>query len=94
VLQASLPSEAREKYARGSERIDLLLSDIRMPESSGPELARDLRVVAPDLRVLLMSGYSGRPDDLDDRTVAGARYLEKPFSPESLAQAVRAALDD
>jgi DNA-binding response OmpR family regulator len=31
---------------------------------------------------------------LDDRTVAGARYLEKPFSPESLAQAVRAALDD
>lgn len=94
VLQASLPSEAREKYAQGKEHIDLLLSDIRMPESSGPELARQLRIGAPDLRVLLMSGYSGRPDDADEKAVAGAHYLEKPFSPESLAQAVRAALED
>lgn len=92
VIEASLPSEAREQCFSGSERIDLLLSDINMPELTGPELAEELTGHAPDLRVLFMSGYSEGHVGKVTPSIDGAHYLEKPFSPESLASAVRAAL--
>lgn len=93
VIEASVPSEARQKYLGGSERINLLLSDINMPELSGPELADELTGHAPGLRVLFMSGYSEKKVGEPSPSTAGAHYLEKPFSPESLSRAVRAALD-
>jgi PAS domain S-box-containing protein len=92
VLEARLPSEAREKYAQALTPIHLLLSDINMPEASGPELARELASVAPDLRILFMSGYSEKRHGDSAPQIIGAHYLEKPFSPESLARAVRNAL--
>src|SRR5690606_35026453 len=57
VVEASMPSEARQ-FAESGQHFDLLLSDIRMPETSGIDLARLLRQHAPDLRVLFMSGYA------------------------------------
>src|SRR5690606_17328525 len=94
VIEASLPSEARQKYLGGAERIDLLLSDINMPELSGPQLAEELAGHAPGLRVLFRSGYSERRAGEPNPAMAGAHYLEKPFSPESLSRAVREALDE
>ncbi len=94
VVEASLPSEAREKCLGSLVRIDLLLSDIDMPELSGIELAQELTGLAPDLRVLFMSGYSEGKTGKPDGSPIGAHFLEKPFSPELLAQAVRTALDD
>jgi PAS domain S-box-containing protein len=69
--------------------IDLLLADVILPGKSGPELARDLRLIKSDLSVLFMSGYTDR--HLADSTVipAGAQLLSKPFNSEQLLAAVR-----
>lgn len=71
--------------------IDLLLTDVVMPGMSGMELARHLRVIKPELKLLFVSGY---PDDVgigaDDQASA---YVRKPFTPETLARTIRELLD-
>jgi two-component system cell cycle sensor histidine kinase/response regulator CckA len=73
--------------------IDLMLSDVVMPQMSGPELAIRLAVLRPGMKILFMSGYT------DDSTVrhgiskSDIAFLQKPFTPASLAAKVRAVLD-
>ncbi len=72
--------------------IDLLLSDMVLPDASGAEIARVLTSERPDLRVLFMSAY---PADLlvqQGRIAEGTRTLEKPFDEQELARAVGTAL--
>ena len=90
VLAASRPSQA-ERLLDENEHVDLLLSDVVMPEMSGYELAAQIRARRPDLRLLFMSGYAHRVSGADD---VDGELLKKPFAPEQLAQAVRNALDD
>ncbi len=74
-------------------KLDLLVTDVVMPEESGRELAEDLRARRPDLKVLYMSGHT------DDAVVAHGvheakvAFLQKPFSAEALARKVRQVLD-
>jgi PAS domain S-box-containing protein len=83
---------AAEAEARG-ERIDLVLTDVVMPEQGGRALGERLAAYWPGLRVLYMSGYTD--DEIIRRglVVPGASFLEKPFTPEGLAEVVRRALD-
>ncbi len=79
--------------ANGDASIDLLLSDVVMPERSGPELAADLVALRPGLKVLFMSGY---PEDQATRTgivELGGALVVKPFTDETLLRSVRAVLD-
>jgi CheY-like chemotaxis protein len=78
-----------ETYAK---RIHLLLTDVVMPGVSGPELATELTRKRPEMKVLFMSGYSGMAVTAHGPTRDGAQFLQKPFSPGSVARAVRAAL--
>jgi FixJ family two-component response regulator len=73
--------------------IDLLLTDVVMPGLSGSQLAELLAAERPGLRVLFMSGYTD--DALSPHGVLGpgVHYLQKPFSPDVLAQKVREVLD-
>jgi len=72
--------------------IDLLLTDVVMPDLDGRQLHARLQALRPGLRVLYMSGYPG--DLVIHRGVFedGARFLQKPFSADGLAEAVRGAL--
>jgi PAS domain S-box-containing protein len=93
VVEARNGMDAIEKIQELGGRLELLLTDVVMPEMGGPELAERARVLAPGAAVLFMTGYTD--DDvvrrgLCDHSVA---LLQKPFSPAALADAVRAALD-
>jgi len=72
--------------------IHLVLTDVVMPQLSGPELARQLKALRGDLKVLLMSGYAGEPM-LETGREPGAAYLQKPFTPDALAGKIREVLD-
>ncbi|PYP56387.1 MAG: hybrid sensor histidine kinase/response regulator [Gemmatimonadetes bacterium] len=93
VLEAPGGEAAVRLAQRHRGPIHLLLTDVVMPRVSGRELAEQLARVRPDTRVLYASGYT------DDSVVrhgileSGTAYLQKPFSPESLARKVREVLD-
>jgi two-component system cell cycle sensor histidine kinase/response regulator CckA len=92
VLEARRPSEARIVCAQQGASIDLLLTDIIMPECTGPQLARELTARYPNLHVLYMSGYPGGAAKRAGALEPGTAYVEKPFSPATLVEKVRAAL--
>ena len=93
VLEARRAGEALIRSEAHSGVIQLLLSDVVMPQVSGPELAKRLAKARPDMKVLFMSGYT------DDSIVrhgvleANLASLQKPLTPESLATKVRQVLD-
>jgi PAS domain S-box-containing protein len=93
VLEASVPSQALALASRHPGTIDLLLTDVVMPEMGGRSLAEMLVARRPGLRVLFMSGYT------DDAIVrhgvleSGVAFLQKPLTPDVLALRVRQALD-
>ena len=92
VLATSMPSEALQLAHESAGRIDLLLTDVIMPEMNGKELTGELTQRFPELKCLFMSGYSGnliaRQGVLDE----GVHFLQKPFSQRQLAVKVREAL--
>jgi PAS domain S-box-containing protein len=92
VLQASGGEEAIRVFQEHSGRIDLLITDVVMPQMRGPELAARLQVLQSGMKVLFMSGYSD-PFASDGKALkAGSMYLQKPFERDALARAVRDAL--
>ena len=92
VLEARRPSEAKMIFAEQGPTIDLLLTDVIMPECTGPQLARELTAEHPLLRVLYMSGYPGGAAKRSGSLDPGSAYVEKPFSPAILIERVCAAL--
>ena len=72
--------------------IDLLLTDVIMPEMNGRQLADRLTSERPEMKVMFASGYS--EEDLVRYGVeAGLSYMQKPFSPEALARRVKEILE-
>jgi two-component system cell cycle sensor histidine kinase/response regulator CckA len=88
VLIAALPSEA-VSLANWEPSIDLLVTDVVMPEIDGHELAQRLLAQRPDLRVLYISGYT--PEVVRGKGVLTQQesFLQKPFTAAALTQAVR-----
>jgi PAS domain S-box-containing protein len=93
VFDAANGEEAIRTLASVSSHVDLLLTDVVMPGMSGRELVERLLPVYPWLRVLFMSGYT--EDMMLQHRVAelGIRVVEKPFTRDDLALAVRNTLD-
>jgi CheY-like chemotaxis protein len=93
VLEAPTGRDALTIAKKRAAPIHLLLTDIVMPEMSGRELTEQFVLLRPDAKVLYMSGYT------DDSIVrhgilrSGIAYLQKPFSPDTLARKVREVLD-
>jgi nitrogen-specific signal transduction histidine kinase/CheY-like chemotaxis protein len=92
VLEASRGRQALA-LAEAADRIDLLLTDVRMPDLSGPELADLLQAARPGLRVLFMSGYIDDPELRQQLASGSAAVLDKPFTTQQLAERVRAVLE-
>jgi len=93
VLQASNPKEAMRVAVESGVHIDLLLSDVVMPESDGPLLFDRLTPEHAGLRVLYISGDADEAIVRHGILVEGTPFLQKPFSPHTLARKVRDVLD-
>jgi CheY-like chemotaxis protein len=89
VLEANSGAEALKMFENHRETIALLLTDVFMPEMSGPQLAEALRRRKPELRVVFMSGSC--EEDIEQQR--GATFLAKPFTPETLGRMIHAELD-
>lgn len=93
VLSAKLPKDAETLSEQHRGKIDLLLTDVIMPGMGGAELCKRIVARNPRIKVLFMSGY------IDDSLVregiqeSESAYLQKPFTPLSLAKKVREVLD-
>ena len=93
VLTASSGAHAIELAASHGGPIDLLLTDVIMPQMQGPTVARDVKVLRPDIRVLFMSGHAHPV--LEAEILLGMEFLlmEKPFDETIILQNVRKVLD-
>jgi CheY-like chemotaxis protein len=91
VLAARTGMEALAIASEAS--VDLLLTDVVMPELSGPELVERLASTHPQVRTIFMSGYTGGSMVRHGVLGSDAEYLQKPFTMEAVARRVREALD-
>jgi two-component system cell cycle sensor histidine kinase/response regulator CckA len=92
VLEAPGGEEALQIARENAARIDVVLTDVRMPGLDGPALVRKLADVLPILRVVYMSGYTdGRLDQ--ELPAPGRAFLAKPFTVEQLTRTLASILE-
>jgi PAS domain S-box-containing protein len=92
ILVADSPAQAVEICRSFLDAIDVLLTDVVMPEMSGPELAEQLLALRPGLKVIYMSGYAGEHLDEEGFAAEGAALLQKPFTAAVLEEKIRQTL--
>jgi len=94
VLEAGDVEHARKIFSESADSIDLLLTDVVMPKTSGPELARELSAQRPSLRVLFVSGYAGTSMTAEEAALVAKTHLDKPFTAGALLEKIRTVLEE
>ncbi|MBF0203743.1 MAG: response regulator [Desulfamplus sp.] len=92
VLTANLPIQAINIAKDHAGEIDLLITDVVMPEMGGSELSNNIRLIRPAIRCMFMSGYTADVIARDGLLDEGTHFIQKPFSRNALAVKVRNAL--
>jgi two-component system cell cycle sensor histidine kinase/response regulator CckA len=93
VVEASKGDEALRFCAEHAAEVDLLLTDVVMPEMSGKELADRLKPKYPELKMLFMSGYTDEAIVHHGVLDSSVEFIQKPFTPAALVTKVREVLD-
>ncbi len=93
VVESARGKEAIRLYTESDRSIDLLLTDVVMPETSGKEVADQLTALKPGLKVLFMSGYTDEAIVHHGVLDSNIQFIQKPFTPAALARKVREVLD-
>jgi two-component system, cell cycle sensor histidine kinase and response regulator CckA len=92
VLPAATPKEAVRLAGEQAGKIDLIITDLIMPEMTGRELEKHLTSLYPHLRCLYMSGYTNNVIAHQGVLGEGVNFIQKPFSQQDLAVKIRIAL--
>lgn len=93
VIPAQSGPEAIKAYQNDWRAIDLIILDMTMPEMSGDEAFGKIRMINPNVPVLIMSGYAPEENIAKVLSQPKTDFLEKPFKLESFAAKVRKLLD-
>jgi len=92
VLEASGGEEALEIVKSGASKIDLIITDVVMPNMDGPTMVRNVKLTNPDLPVIFMSGYAEEAFRRNDQSSEDIHFLPKPFGLKQLAAKVKEVL--
>jgi PAS domain S-box-containing protein len=94
VIEAVNGADALQRFRENASQIDLLLTDILMPEMNGTELYEAIKAIQPSIKTIFMTGYA--PDELATRLPVNSQtqILYKPIQPLELLQQVKAILVD
>ena len=87
LIEASCGKDALELIMT-SPTLDLLITDLRMPEMEGDELAGQVRAVEPDVKVLYLTSHVDSQFEAKSKLWPEEAYLDKPFTREGLREAV------
>ena len=93
VLEAESAPHALQLGVAHGEELDLLLTDVIMPQMNGQELYHKMAAIHPDIKLLYMSGYTDNVIAYQGIAGKGLNFLQKPFTVNGLAQKVREVLD-
>ena len=94
VIEAASGDDAQRLLKEnGDRKVDLLLTDLIMPQVSGRRFADSIHTAHPNIKVLFISGYLEESLQPGDRCEPGMFFLPKPFDIEQLSTKVREALD-
>ncbi|MHB2147414.1 hybrid sensor histidine kinase/response regulator [Calditrichota bacterium LG25] len=94
TIGVSSYQDAMDYYRAHGEEIDLIISDVVLPDQYGTELIRKLMEERPNLKYILISGYADQLDIEGNKTLFQGHFLQKPFHPSTLLQMVREMLDE
>jgi two-component system cell cycle sensor histidine kinase/response regulator CckA len=78
--------------AQDNKHLDLMVTDVMMPDMDGPTLAKKMREQMPDLKIIFISGYT--EDRLKDHMGTGIYFLPKPFTLKQLAAKIKEAMEE
>jgi two-component system cell cycle sensor histidine kinase/response regulator CckA len=92
VLEAGGGEEALEIVKREGDKIDLVITDVVMPNMDGPTMVRHVKALKPDMEVIFMSGYAEEAFRRNDQTSENIHFLPKPFGLKQLAAKVKEVL--
>jgi len=93
VIACSSPSEALDFAVTSGDVVDLLLTDVIMPEMNGHALVAEIKSIVPRMKVLYTSGYTANVIEEYGNFGGEEAFLQKPFTKKSLAEKVRKLLD-
>jgi CheY-like chemotaxis protein len=93
VLEAENASEALEIAALHGAGIQLILSDVIIPDGTGAEVVRQVQARVPGIKALFMSGHTTQTLHRQNRLPAGASFIQKPFGRQAFGQKLREVLD-
>jgi two-component system, cell cycle sensor histidine kinase and response regulator CckA len=94
VLSASTPNEAIRLFRESNNKIDLVITDVIMPEMNGRDLTEHLVAIKPGMKCLYMSGYTANiitNQGVQDERVC---FIQKPFTKNELEAKVQEAMND
>lgn len=93
VMEASMGSKALEIISKKSQHIDLIITDVVMPEFSGPEIVKEALIHRPDINVIFISGYAEEAFLKNgDISIGDFHFLPKPFTLKELGNKVQSVL--
>ena len=94
VLETATARDAEMIFHNNKDSIDLILSDVVLPDDSGVELVKRIRDIKPDIKILLNSGYTASKINIEEINKHGFRFIQKPYQVIELLKIVRELLDE
>ena len=94
VLEAMDGEDGLRLFKENRGKINLVLSDIIMPKLQGPEMYEEIKKIAPDIKILFISGYPADFIDQKSFSERGKNIIDKPVIPDELLRKIREVLDN